>query len=346
VNPVLVNLWRGNAIESRHRGAVAVVQSDGQLILSMGEVMHHIFPRSAIKFLQTVPLIESGAIEHYALTDEHIALACASHNGEEVHCELISNWLETIGLDANNLECGATLPMHLPTQYELLARGEGPTRVHHNCSGKHLGLLTTCLHLGDNTNDYRLYRHNAQRRWFEVIESMGSSRVMQLPWGYDGCGIPCLAMPLQRLALAMARFSDGAGQDATRTAAISRIQAAVSAHPYLVAGKERLCTEIMARLAPRILVKVGAEGCYTACIPEQGLGIAIKMDDGQDRGARVVLGAVLRVLGVLGNDIAEELEEYISPALTNSRGDAIGRAESSSEWQNVSIKQQIPLSYN
>jgi len=346
MNPVLVNLWRGNAIESRHRGSVAVVQSDGQLILSMGDVMRPVFARSAIKFLQAIPLVESGAIEHYALTDEHIAVSCASHNGEPVHCNVIHQWLDTIGLDANDLECGATLPMHQPTQFEMLARGEGPTRIHHNCSGKHLGLLTTSLHLGDKTKDYRNYRHNAQRRWFEVIESMGSSRVMQLPWGYDGCGIPCLALPLQRIALAMARFADAAGQDATRAVAINRIQAAVSKNPYLVAGKERLCTEIMAHLAPRILVKVGAEGCYTACIPEQGIGIALKMDDGQDRGARIALGAVLRTLGVLGDDFAKQLEEYISPLLTNSRGDVIGRAESSSEWQNVSTKQQIPLSFN
>jgi len=323
-----------------------VVQSDGQLILSMGDIMHHVFPRSAIKFLQAIPLIESGAMEHYALGDEHIAIACASHNGEGVHCDLVSQWLDTVGLDANDLECGATLPGHQPTQFEMLARGEGPTRIHHNCSGKHLGLLTTCLHLGDTIKDYRLYRHNAQRRWFEVIESMGSSRVMQLPWGYDGCGIPALALPLQRVALAMARFSDAAGQDATRTAAIGRIQAAVARHPYLVAGKERLCTDIMSSLAPRVLVKVGAEGCYTACIPEQGIGIALKMDDGQGRGARVALGAVLRALGVISDDFAKELEEYIAPMQTNSRGDVIGRAESSSEWLNVSVKEQIPMVFN
>jgi len=346
VNPVLVNLWRGNAIESRHRGSVAVVQSDGQLIMSIGDIMHHTFPRSAIKFLQAIPFVESGAVEHYSLTDEHIAVACASHNGEDVHYELVSQWLDTIGLTPDDLECGSSMPLHQGTQYDLLTRGEGPTRVHHNCSGKHLGLLSTCLHHGDETKDYRLYSHNAQRRWFEVLESMSSSRVMQLPWGYDGCGIPCLALPLQRVALAMARFADGAGQDASRLSAIQRIQSAVSKHPYLVAGKERLCTDLMARLAPGILVKVGAEGCYTASIPEQGIGIALKMDDGQDRGARVALGAVLSTLGVLSDSVAQELEEYFAPVLTNSRGDIIGRAQASSEWSNVSIKDQLPLSLN
>jgi len=344
MNPVLVNLWRGNAIESRHRGSVAVVQSDGQLIMSMGDVLHHTFPRSAIKFLQAIPFVESGALEHYALKEEHIALACASHNGESVHVDLVSEWLERIDCDSSHLECGAELPIHEATKYELLARGEGPTRVHHNCSGKHAGILSTCLHLGDDIKDYRLYSHNANRRWFDVLESMSNTRVMQLPWGYDGCGIPCLALPLQRVALAMARFADAAGQSPERTNAIARIQSAVSNHFYLVAGKDRLCTELMQITAPKVLVKVGAEGCYTACIPEQGLGIAIKMDDGQDRGARVALGATLQALGLINNNIVVELEEYLNAELTNSRGDAVGRAEASSEWQNVSVKEQLPLS--
>ncbi len=346
MNPVLVNLWRGNAIESRHRGSVAVVQSDGQLLLSMGDVLHHTFPRSAIKFLQAIPFVESGAVEHYALSDEHIAIACASHNGEDVHYGLVSDWLDRIGLDANDLECGASLPMYENAQFDLLGRGEGPTRVHHNCSGKHLGLLSTCLHCGDPTKDYRLYSHNAQRRWFEVLESMTSSRVMQLPWGYDGCGIPCLALPLQRIALAMAKFSDAAGQDAHRTDAIARIQSAITQHPYLVAGKERLCTDLMLKLAPKVLVKIGAEGCYTACIPEQGIGIAIKIDDGNSRAANVALGAVLQRLGVLSDSVAAELEEHIAPVLTNSRGDAIGRIEASSDWQHAFVKEQLPLTLN
>lgn len=346
MNPVLVNVWRGNAIECRHRGSVAVVRSDGQLVLGLGDVLHHTFPRSSIKFLQAIAFVESGAVEHFALSNEHIALACASHNGEDIHHDLVDDWLARIGLDANDLECGASLPLHQATQFELLGRGDGPTRVHHNCSGKHLGMLSTCVHCGDTTKDYRLYSHIAQKRWFDIVESMSNSRVMQLPWGYDGCGIPCVALPLQRLALAMARFADAAGQSPERTNAIRRIQNAVTEHPYLVAGKERLCTELMQRVAPNILVKVGAEGCYTACLPELGLGIALKMDDGQDSAARIALGATLKSLGVLSEETVAELEEYFVPTLTNSRGDPIGRAEASSEWAQVSIREQIPLALN
>ncbi len=345
MNPVLVNLWRGNAIESRHRGSVAVVQSDGQVLLSMGDVQHHIFPRSSIKFLQAIPFVESGAVEHFGLQDEHIALACASHNGEPAHVNLVASWLDKIGCSADDLECGATLPMHVGTSYELMETGQGPSRMHHNCSGKHLGMLSTCQHLGESKSNYRLYGHPAQHRWFDVLESMSSTRIAQLPWGYDGCGIPCLALPLHRIALAMARFADARSQSAERTAAIQRIQAAVTDHPYLVAGKERLCTDLMMGLAPKVLAKVGAEGCYTACIPEQGIGIALKMDDGQDRGARVALGAVLQKLGLLDKSSYQSLEDYLSPTLTNSRGDTVGRAEMSSDWNDVTVKDQISLSF-
>lgn len=346
MNPVLVNVWRGNAIESRHRGSVAVVQSDGQLVLSIGDVMHHTFPRSSIKFIQAIPFVESGAVEHYALGQEHIALACASHNGEDVHHDLVADWLDRIGLSADDLECGASMPLHEATKFDKLGRGDGPTRVHHNCSGKHLGLLSTCLHCGEPAKDYRLYSNTAQQRWFSVLESMSNSRVMQSPWGYDGCGIPCIALPLQRIALAMARFADAKGQPPERVEAIRCIQAAVTAHPYLVAGKDRLCTEIMTRLAPKVLVKVGADGCYTASLPEKGLGVAIKMDDGGDRAAQIALGETLKALGVLSDAMASELNEYIAPTLTNSRGDVIGRVEASSEWQQVALKDQLPLSLN
>jgi len=344
VNPVLVNLWRGNAIETRHRGSVAVVQSDGQLLLSMGDVLHHTFPRSSIKFIQAIPFVESGAVEHFALQDEHIALSCASHNGESAHVDRVVDWLSTIGCNDNTLECGASMPMHQPTQYEMLDRGEGPTRAHHNCSGKHLGLLSTCTHYGENTSNYRLYNHTAQQRWFDVLESMSNARVQQLPWGYDGCGIPCIALPLHRIALSMARFADAKGQNSDRANAIARIQAAVTAHPYLVAGKERLCTDLMQLLAPKVLAKVGAEGCYTACIPEFGIGIALKIDDGNDRAARIALGAVLQKLGAMDSNIALELEEHLNPTLTNSRGDSIGRAEASSDWDGIAMKDQLSLS--
>ena len=335
MNPVLVNRWRGNAIESRHRGAVAVVEASGQVFAALGDVQRAVFPRSAIKFLQAIPFVESGAIEAYSLDDRHIALSCSSHNGEPIHAGLAQDWLERIGCGHDDLECGAELPLHQATQFELMAQGRGPQRHHHNCSGKHLGFLSTCKQLGEATHDYRLYNHAAQQRWFQVLESLTNTRVSQLPWGYDGCAIPTLALPLQRVALAMARFGVPSRFEGERRTAVERIHGAITTNSYMVAGKERLCTSLMERLAPNILVKVGADGVYTAVIPEHELGVAIKIDDGNDAAARVALGAVLQTLGVLAPEESKALGEYFRPSVNNSRGETIGRIEPSSDWETI-----------
>jgi len=336
MNPVLVNRWRGNAIESRHRGAVAVVEASGQLFASMGDVQRAVFPRSAIKFLQAIPFVESGAVDTYGLDDRHIAFCCASHNGEPIHVGLAQDWLQKIQCEHDDLECGAQLPLHQATQFDMLSQGRGPHRHHHNCSGKHLGFLSTCKKRGESTQNYRLYNHAAQQRWFEVIESLTNTRIAQLPWGYDGCGIPTLAMPLQRIALAMSRFGVPSRFEGERRTAVERIHSAVTTNPYMVAGKERLCTSLMDRLAPGILVKVGADGVYSAVIPEHELGIALKIDDGNDAAARVALGAVLQAIGVLPADESNALEEYFRPSINNSRGESIGRIEPSSDWETFS----------
>ncbi|MEE9334527.1 MAG: asparaginase [Granulosicoccaceae bacterium] len=338
MNPSLVNIWRGNAIESRHRGAVAVVNSSGRPLLALGDVQRPVFARSAIKFMQALPLIESGAADNFDLDERHIALACASHNAEPEHVQLIEQWLHRIACNVDHLECGAHMPMGADAQIALCASGRMPTRVHNNCSGKHTAMLSICKHLGEQTNNYRLYNHSAQRRWFEVLEALSSTRVTQLPWGYDGCGIPSIAVPLQRIGLALARFSNASNVIDDRRQAIERIKGALAAHPFLVAGSKRMCTELMSKHAPQVFVKVGAEGFYTAMLPERGLGVAIKIDDGNVRGAEVVLGVVLQKLGVLDNDAAKDLEQFISPSMTNSRGEVVGRAEPSSQWDSIVIE--------
>jgi L-asparaginase II len=335
MNPVLVNRWRGNAIESRHRGAVAVVQSDGHAVMHLGDVRQPVFPRSAIKFFQAIPFVESGAVERFDLDERHIAMACASHNGEPIHVGLARDWLSRINATHDDLECGAELPSHQATAYELMNEGRGPERLHHNCSGKHLGFLSACRAHDDELLNYRLYNHRAQRRWFDVIETFCSTRVDQLPWGYDGCAIPTLALPLHRVALAMARFGDLQRLEGQRRESVSRIHAALAAHPYLVAGKERLDTDLMERLAPSIMVKVGADGVFTASIPDAGLGIALKIDDGRDSAARVAIGAVLSRLGLISSEDARALGEWFKPSISNSRGEVVGREEPSSAWDAV-----------
>ena len=333
MNPVLVNRWRGNAIESRHRGAVAIVDTAGRTVLSLGDVQRPIFPRSAIKFLQAIPFVESGAVERFGLDDRHLALACASHNGEPIHVGLARDWLERMGLDSDALECGAELPLHVATRYELLGEGRGPERIHHNCSGKHAGMLATALHAGEAPGGYRLYEHAAQRRWFDVLAEFAGVRPLELAWGYDGCGVPSLAVPLRRLALSMARFGDLASLASERRAAVARLHDALAAHPYLVAGRERVDTAIMERMAPDAFVKVGADGVFCASFPSAGLGLALKIDDGHDGAARVALGAAMDAVRLLDRDDARALAEWFAPVTTNSRGEPVGREEPASGWR-------------
>ena len=335
MNPVLVNQWRGNAIECRYRGAVAIVESSGRVFSSLGDIQRAVFPRSAIKALQCISFVESGAVDRFSLDDRHIALACSSHNGEPIHAGLAQDWLERIGCNVDDLECGAELPLHKATQFELMSAGRGPQRIHHNCSGKHLGFLSTCKQRGEQTHNYRLYNHAAQQGWFEVLASISNTRINQLPWGYDGCAIPAVAMPLQRIALCMARFGNVSYFEGLRRTAVEKIHAAIAANPYLVAGKERLCTALMDSLAPDIFVKNGAAGVYTAVVPEHGLGVALKIDDGNDAAARVALGAALTNLGVIPSDKQKMLGEYFLPSINNSRGETVGRFEPSSDWQHA-----------
>ena len=327
MNPILVNRWRGSAIEGRHRGFVAVFDGKGQSVLSIGDVDVPHYPRSAIKFIQAIPFVESGAIEHFALDNRHIALSCASHNGEFVHTNLVINWLEKVKLAESDLECGAELPLHPESQFELIRSGAVPRRYHHNCSGKHMGMLTTARYMGDSTKDYRLYKHNVQQRWFQVLEELAGVEVAKLPYGYDGCGIPTLGLTGRHLATAMARLTDPAGLSMERKYATQMILQAVSEEPYLVAGEDRLCTALMAETGKPVLAKTGADGCFCAVLTELGLGISIKIDDGNKQAAEVLLGGVLRHLGAINEEQYAKLTNYFAPQVMNSRGEAIGHVE-------------------
>ncbi len=327
MNPVLVNAWRGNAVESQHRGAVAVVDFQGNVVYSAGDIGRPAFPRSSIKFLQAIPLVESGAADFYKLTEERLSFACASHNGEDIHVDAASAWLADINCGDDDLACGAEYPTEPELRDALVSAGRPIQHAHHNCSGKHTGLLTTCRYLDDDITDYHTYGHPAQQRWMSVIEELIGIDTAQLPWGYDGCGIPTLALSLQQMAHAFARFANPAGLSESRAEAMDRIATAVAKHPYMIAGKNRLCTALISVTGKDVLVKTGAEGYYCAVIPGAGLGVAIKIDDGARRGSEVALGGVLSRLGVLNAEQMEALAPYVKPDILNSRGEVVGRLE-------------------
>jgi L-asparaginase II len=320
-NPILVEALRGRLVESRHRGAVAVVDADGRGVLLLGDTGRPIYPRSAIKALQALPLIESGAADRFGLADEELALACSSHSGEPGHVATATRMLERAGLDASALRCGAHWPISQAAGQALARAGGTASALHNNCSGKHSGFLCTACALGVDKASYVEPTHPVQRAVKGILESLGGAPVGEDVCAVDGCSVPTWALPLDALAHAFARFGSGVGMGPERAKAAARLRAACAAHPWHVAGTGRFCTELMQRFGARIFAKTGAEGVYCAALPEQGLGVAVKCDDGAGRAAEVILAATLARL--LPDD-GPALEPFARPVLRNWNGNVVG----------------------
>jgi L-asparaginase II len=319
-NPIIVEVTRGPLVESIHRGAVAVSDARGRLLLSLGDVERPLFPRSALKPIQAVPLVESGAAEAFGVSPEELALACASHSGEPQHTERIAAWQQRIGCSVADLACGPHRPLHEPTAFAMIARGERWTSLHNNCSGKHTGFMTLARGLGASVAGYEEVAHPAQRAVEATLKEMAGLSG-DLPYGIDGCTVPNFALALAALARAMANLADTSAMPPTRAAACARIVAAMTDYPELVAGTGRPCTLLM-RQTSQIAVKTGAEGVYVAILPALGLGAALKIDDGATRAAETAMASLLIALGTVADKgPAQALAQ--APVL-NTRGVQVG----------------------
>ena len=323
-NPVLVEVQRGALTESRHRGSLAVVDADGATVLALGDVAAPVYPRSAVKPLQALPLIESGAADRFGLSDEELALACASHGGEPAHVAVAARMLARAGLDVDALECGTHWPSHQPSAQALARSGGAPSALHNNCSGKHAGFLCVACAAGVDHHGYVGARHPVQREVKAAIDSLTGIGVSEDACGIDGCSIPTWAVPLAALAHAFARFGSGQGLAPERAKAAARLRAAIAAQPYFVAGTGRFCSEIMRLLGVRALVKTGAEGVYCAALPVEGLGIALKCDDGGTRAAEVTMAAAIARFLPLPDEERAVLDRFVRPTLRNWNGVEVG----------------------
>ena len=320
-----VDVLRGAIVESRHRVSVAVVAADGTLVARAGDPDLVTFWRSAAKFFQAVPLLTDGAADAFGIPDAELGVACASHNGEPRHLELAAALLARASCGIEDLACGPHASLAEPVARAMAERGEKPTRLHNNCSGKHAGMLAQSRHRGWPTAGYAEARHPVQARCLEEVARWTDVPASAIGLGVDGCGVSCFALPLRAMALGYARLGarrlGGVGA-AAREAAADRLVRAVTAEPFLIAGTARLCTEILTASGGRVVAKVGAEGVYCAALPELGLGVAVKVEDGDFRSSGPALLAVLEQLAPGGVPVAEEWRE---PATKNTRGMAVGR---------------------
>jgi L-asparaginase II len=323
-NPVLVEVTRGNLVESRHRGAVAVVDADGATVLALGDVATPVFPRSAIKALQALVLVEAGAADRDGLGDEELALACASHSGEPGHVAGVERMLRAAGLDATALSCGTHWPLHQPSAQALARTGGTAGPMHNNCSGKHAGFLCAACAMAADPATYVEAQHPVQRAVKATLENLGGAAIPDERQAVDGCSVPTWALPLADLARALARFGTGRGMEPTRAAAAQRLRTACAAKPWFVAGTGRFCTDIMGHFGARVFVKTGAEGVFCGALPELGYGIAVKCDDGQGRAGEAVMAAVIERLLRLDERDRAFLERFVRPVLRNWKGTVVG----------------------
>lgn len=333
----LVEVWRGPIVESRHRGHLAAVDGEGRLVALLGEPETVTYLRSSGKPFQAVPLLTSGAAARFNFTESELAIACGSHSGEDLHVETVARLLEKIGLDASLLKCGAHEPFDRATAERLRARGESPGVLRNNCSGKHTGMLALSLQLSAPPERYDDPEGPVQQSVLRAVSQFSGINADEIALGTDGCGVPVFGMPVRAMALMYARLAAPPEEfDAETRAACARLTAAMNAHPELVGGThERFDTEVMRAGRGRLVSKIGAEGVYTAGVLPcarwpKGLGLAFKIEDGEDRRARSTIAIeALRQLDVLDADAYKMLSPYASFPVQNHRGEKVGQIRAS-----------------
>ena len=316
-DPVLVEVTRGGRVESAHCGAAAVLDASGAVVFSVGDIDTPIFPRSAVKSMQALPLVESGAAARLGLSDAEIALACSSHNGEEIHAAAAASMLAKAGRDVSQLECGTHWPSHDASARALAAAGRTPSALHNNCSGKHSGFICLACDRGDDPIGYIGADHPTMRQITAALAEMTGTVLDDRNRGTDGCSIPTFAIPLRGIAHGFARYGTGNGMAADRAAAAAKIRAAVTANPMMVAGTGRFDTLMMQAMGARVFCKGGAEGVFCASLPELGLGIAVKCDDGAGRAAQVAGAALIERLLQPTGDAGAAVARLARPRLEN-----------------------------
>lgn len=329
---LLVEVTRNGTVESSHFGAAVVCDYKGEVVESWGDIKQLIFPRSALKPMLAIHLIESGASDHYSLNDAELSLACSSHQGERIHQDLVASWLNRLGLTEEHLACGAVLPEDTESAHQLLASGQQGCRIHHNCSGKHTGFLTTALYLEMPLEDYHLAEHPLQQLSLDILSDLAGIDLNQYPMGIDGCGLPAPTMPLLQLGRATARFAKPVDLSDDRAQTIYRLHEAITNEPLYIAGHGTMVSELNEVTKGSVLAKTGAEGVFIAALPEQGLGVALKIADGSTRARSVALMAILDHLGVLSTEVKHKLHAHIYPTLVNSRGLVVGEIRTASSW--------------
>ena len=322
----LVHLIRGPMVESIHTGDVAVVNAKGELLAFAGAPKEKMaFWRSSAKPFQAIPVVESGAIDHFGLAENELAQMCASHAGEDIHINTVRAILAKLGLDESYLQCGVHYPSHGATHRRMIAAGEKATEIHCNCSGKHSGMLAQGKMYGEDLSNYTDLQHPVQQRDLASVSAFTGVSIEDIVIGIDGCGVPVHGISVYAMALAWARLVDPIDMPQQRVEAARRVRTAMMHNPYLIAGEGRTCTRLMQALPERIVAKSGADAVYCFALPEKGIGVALKIADGGGRAVAPAVISTLHQLGYFSEEELKPLENLATATLTNHHSDVVGR---------------------
>lgn len=317
---IVAEVWRGDFLECVHRGHIAISDAKGDLVASWGDPAAIVLPRSSYKMLQALPLVESGAAAHFGLTPKHLSLACSSHIGARIHTDLVHMWLNHLELGETDLRCGGHMPEDEEAIKGLICGDHCFDQTHNNCSGKHTGFLTLTKHLGAGP-EYLELDHPVQKAVKLAIEEMAGEDTKG--HAIDGCSAPNFALSLTGFARSMARMANPTGLGRIRENAARSLIGAMAMHPEMVAGETRACTELSRAMGGKVVVKSGADGVFIAIIPELGLGIALKIEDGAPRARESAIAALLVRLGV-ADPANPVVQKYLMPEQRNCNNMLVG----------------------
>lgn len=322
-----VNTYRGNIVECSHNVHIAVVDSNNKLLKYYSNPDEIVYARSSVKPIQAIQVLESGACEKYSINNKEIALMCSSHSSEDYHVEGIDSILKKSNLSEDNLKCGTNIPFNLNVYKNLIKSGKDISKKHHNCSGKHCGMLISAKFNKETLDDYLELKHPVQQRILNDISKICGCDRKNILIGVDGCGAPVHALKLKNLAYGFAQMANPTNIH-DKSEYINKITEAMTSYPEMVGGSDRFCTELMKACKGRIFGKMGSEGVYLLGDKKNGIGIAVKTEDGSNISTNCAVVETLNQLGLISKEEKEKLSNFHNPKLKNDRGEIVGETKS------------------
>lgn len=329
MSEILIEVLRGNVVESLHRGDIVVVSCDGNILHRCGDIDHQTFMRSTSKPIQVIAALEYGIAEKFGLDLAEIAILMSSHSGEEIHINVLNGIIKKVGIDVNDLQCGTHDPLGIDAAKELISKGQMPNSLHCSCSGKHLGQLAATKVKGSPLEDYYKPGRGIQPEIKDIILKFSGTQEAQIKLGIDGCGVPVYCMPLLNMALAYANLCNENFMSGRYIKSQNYVISAMTVHPEMIGGKGRFDTELMRYFGDRLIGKFGDEGVYCVGLIGKGIGIALKIEDGHTRAVGPAILETLSQLGVIKADEMTPLKDFRNPLIKNHRGEFVGAIKAS-----------------